>query len=31
MGERHARLLVAVTDEAGAKVTWDFELPSPSR
>ncbi len=25
----HARLLVAVTDEAGAKVTWDFELPSP--
>jgi Family of unknown function (DUF6152) len=25
----HARLLVAATDDAGAKVTWDFELPSP--
>jgi hypothetical protein len=25
----HARLLVSATDDAGAKVTWDFELPSP--
>jgi Family of unknown function (DUF6152) len=24
----HARLKVDVKDEAGAKVTWDFELPS---
>jgi Family of unknown function (DUF6152) len=25
----HARLHVAVKDEAGASIAWDFELPSP--
>jgi hypothetical protein len=25
----HARLQVAAKDEAGANITWDFELPSP--
>jgi hypothetical protein len=25
----HARLYVEAKDEAGASVTWDFELPSP--
>jgi len=25
----HARLYVVAEDEAGASVTWDFELPSP--